>query len=131
MYDLPRGGVKISLVGDHLAKLVHVGVREITDSLRRVDPRLLDDLLRRRPADAVDVRQTDLDLLVAREIDARNTSHSLSALALLVLGIALADDASHAVALDNLAMLADRLHARAYFHKALRTVQNKKFAARP
>ena len=43
-----------------------------------------------------------------------------------MLGVALADDASHAVALDNLAMLADRLHARAYFHKALRTVQNQK-----
>jgi len=41
----------------------------------------------------------------------------LSALALLVLGIALADDASHAVALDNLAVLADRLHAAADFHE--------------
>jgi hypothetical protein len=40
----------------------------------------------------------------------------LSALTLLVLWIALADDASHAVALDNLAVLADRLHAAADFH---------------
>jgi hypothetical protein len=35
---------------------------------------------------------------------------------LLVLGVALADDASHAVALDNLAVLADRLDAAADFH---------------
>jgi len=33
-----------------------------------------------------------------------------------MLGIALADDASHAVALDNLAVLTDRLHAAADFH---------------
>src|SRR6476620_2638117 len=38
------------------------------------------------------------------------------ALTLLVLRIALADDASHAVALDNLAVLTDRLHAATYFH---------------
>jgi hypothetical protein len=41
-----------------------------------------------------------------------------------MLGVALADDASHAVALDNLAVLTDRLHACANFHKTLRT--NKK-----
>jgi len=34
-----------------------------------------------------------------------------------MLGIALADDASHAIALDNLAMLADRLDAAADFHE--------------
>jgi hypothetical protein len=33
-----------------------------------------------------------------------------------MLGIALADDASHAVTLDNLAVLADRLDAAADFH---------------
>ncbi len=38
------------------------------------------------------------------------------ALTLLVLGIALADHASHTIALDNLAVLADRLHAGADFH---------------
>jgi hypothetical protein len=34
-----------------------------------------------------------------------------------MLWIALADDASHAVALDNLAVLADRLDAAADFHE--------------
>jgi hypothetical protein len=33
-----------------------------------------------------------------------------------MLWIALADDASHAVALDNLAVLTDRLHAATDFH---------------
>src|SRR5689334_4799775 len=46
---------------------------------------------------------------------------AISALTLLVLGVALADDASHAVALDDLAVLADRLHAAADFHSALQS----------
>jgi len=41
------------------------------------------------------------------------------ALTLLVLGVALANDSRHAVALDHLAVLADRLHAGAYFHENL------------
>ena len=58
-----------------------------------------------------------------------------------MLGVALADDASHAVALHNFAMLTDRLHACANFHKTLRTELNfigkikpagtKKIPARP
>src|SRR5437764_346930 len=69
----PQRALDPELLLDHLAELVHVRVREIPDPQRRVDASLLDDLLRRRPADAVDVRQTDLDLLVAAEIDSRNT----------------------------------------------------------
>ncbi len=46
---------------------------------------------------------------------------AISALTLLVLGVALADDASHAVPLDDLAVLANRLHAAANFHRELRT----------
>jgi hypothetical protein len=44
-----------------------------------------------------------------------------------MLGIALADDASHAVALDNLAVLADRLHAAADFHRNT-IMQNVRFS---
>jgi hypothetical protein len=40
----------------------------------------------------------------------------MSALPLLVLGVALADDPRNSVALDHLAMLADRFHAAANFH---------------
>jgi len=38
------------------------------------------------------------------------------ALTLLVLGVALADDASHALSLDDLAVLTYRLDAAANFH---------------
>jgi hypothetical protein len=36
-----------------------------------------------------------------------------------MLGVALANDSRHAVALDHLAVLADRLHAGANFHENL------------
>src|SRR5687767_12378290 len=52
-----------------------------------------------------------------------------SALPLLMLGIALADDASHAVALHDLAMLADRLHAAANFHRRA-PVERRNFPAK-
>jgi hypothetical protein len=45
----------------------------------------------------------------------------MSALPLLVLRVALANDASDAAALHDLAMLADGLHAAADFHRTLRT----------
>ena len=70
-----------------------------------------------RASDAEDVGQSDLNPLLARKIDASDSCHSLSALTLLVLGIALADDANHALALDDLAVLANRLDAAADFHR--------------
>jgi hypothetical protein len=42
----------------------------------------------------------------------------ISALTLLVLGVSRANDANHALALDHLAVLADRLDAASYFHKS-------------
>jgi hypothetical protein len=47
-----------------------------------------------------------------------------------VLGIALADDASHAVALDNLAVLADRLDAAADFHETTIDAKREDFRVR-
>jgi hypothetical protein len=41
----------------------------------------------------------------------------MSALPLLVLWISAANDPNHALALDHLAVLADRLDAASYFHK--------------
>src|SRR5688572_13997830 len=108
------------LLLDHLPQPADVGVREILDPLLAGDSRLGENVDRVLTANAVDVRQANFDLLVTRKIDAGNTSHML-ALTLLVLGIALADHASHAVAFDNLAMLADRLHAGADFHGLLRS----------
>ena len=77
----------------------------------------LDDAPGRHTPDAIDVGQTDLDLFLPREIDASNTSHVCLALPLLVLGIALADDASHTAAGHHLAVLTDRLDARTNFHR--------------
>src|SRR2546426_10811332 len=78
----------------------------------RTDPRLGENLLRVRGADAKDVRKGVLDFLVARQIHARYTCHSLP-LPLLVLGAALADDADDTSPLDHLAVLADRSDASA------------------
>src|SRR4051812_42408891 len=60
---------------DHLTQLIHVGVREIANAQVHVDTGLLENLAGTATANAVDVGQTDLNLLLTREIDARNTSH--------------------------------------------------------
>src|SRR5687768_14517647 len=60
---------------DRLTQTVHVRIGEIANPERAADASLLEDLTRGRPPHAKDVCQPDLDLLVAREIDACNTSH--------------------------------------------------------
>jgi hypothetical protein len=57
------------------AQARHVRVGEVTDALRGGDPRRLEDLLRRGAPDPKDVSKSDLDLFVAREIDAGDTCH--------------------------------------------------------
>jgi hypothetical protein len=59
--------------------------------------------------DSVDVGEGDLDPLLARQVHASDTRHL--ALPLFVFGIALADNANHALPLNHLAVLANRLHA--------------------
>src|SRR5687767_903871 len=61
---------------DDLPELVHVRVGEIANPLVQLDPTLLQDVASRRATDAVNVGQADLNLLVAREIDAGDTSHA-------------------------------------------------------
>src|SRR3954468_19334324 len=65
----------LEITVDHLAKLRHVGVGQITNPEIRIDTRLLENLAGTAAADSKNVRQSDLDLLLSREIDARNTSH--------------------------------------------------------
>src|SRR5690349_14741061 len=60
---------------DHLTQLVDVRVGEIANAQRGVDSCLAQNVDGVTTADAIDVRETDLDLLLTREIDARNTSH--------------------------------------------------------
>jgi len=73
-----------------------------------------------RTADPEDVRQPDLDPLGWRQVHARDTCHVylLSALALLVLRV-LTDDPNHALALHDLAFVADFLHRGPDLHDAL------------
>src|SRR5688572_31033715 len=60
---------------DCLTQPIHVGIGEIADTERGIHPGLLQDFPRSRATNAKDVCQPDLDLLVAREIDASYTSH--------------------------------------------------------
>src|SRR6188768_1305283 len=60
---------------DRLTQTIHVRVGEIANTKRRAHARLLEDLARGCTSDAEDVSQSDLNLLVAREIDTSNTSH--------------------------------------------------------
>ena len=78
-------------------------------------PGLREQLLRGRKTDAEDVGEGDLDALLARQIDAGNTSHALP-LNLFVLGIDAADHAHFAFAADDLAFIADALDGRSDFH---------------
>src|SRR6185436_299728 len=93
------------------AKLVLV---DIVGALVPGDLRLLEDVLRLHLADAVDVRESDFHALVAREVDASQTSHLT--LPLLVTRVR-ADDEHDALAPHHLALVANLLHRRADLHR--------------
>jgi hypothetical protein len=102
---------------DLATETVHVVVVEILGATIGIDPARREDLLRPCRTDSEDVRQSDLDALAAREIDASDTCHgSTLPLTLLVLGIPRADDPYHAFAADHFAVLADGFHAAADLH---------------
>src|SRR6185312_391185 len=82
---------------DRIANLANVRLVEVVALLVGRHAGLLEDDVRSVTAKAVDVRECDLDPLVAREVDAGDTSHGLS-LPLLVLGLG-ANDANDALAL--------------------------------
>ena len=63
---------------DDLAEPVDLVFREVPNARVRVDVRLLEDLLAGRQPDPVDVGEGDLDALLARDVDARNTCHRVS-----------------------------------------------------
>jgi hypothetical protein len=56
-------------------QLLDVAVLEVLDAHIWIDPRFREDLLGTGQPDAIDVGESDLDPLVAREIDAGNPSH--------------------------------------------------------
>jgi hypothetical protein len=92
---------------DHAADLAHVVFGEVLDADVRADAGRTEDVARPLAADAVDIREPDLDTLGAREINACNTRHRLP-LPLLVLCIR-ADHSHHPTAADDLALVADPL----------------------
>src|SRR5262245_55747853 len=109
---------------DRLSQPIHVGIVEIPNAEVSTHTSRLQNLPRGGAADAEDVRETDLDRFIAREIDASNSSHILP-LPLLMLGVSLTDDPRDAAALYHSAVLTDRLNAAANFHRALHSKLRK------
>src|SRR4051812_18300296 len=62
---------------DRLAEVKHLLVGQILDAALGGDAELGGDLFRLGTADAVDIGKGDLDALVGRDIDARDTCHGL------------------------------------------------------
>jgi hypothetical protein len=73
---------------DRLTKPVGIGVVQVTHSLVGADSSGLQNLARGRAADAEDVGQTDLELLLTRQIDAGNTRQLISPASVCVLDCA-------------------------------------------
>ena len=108
---------------DVFADLLQIVFGDILDTNVRVNAGLCNDLLGGRVADAVNVGQTDLDALLAREVDAEKTSHGISsslflALALLVTRV-LANDEDLAMTPNDLALVAHLLDRRTDLHACL------------
>src|SRR5690606_25597463 len=99
-------------------------VGQILDLLRVLDAGRFADLAGAGAADAEDGRQTDLGVLVRRNIDASNTGHDCSSRHPLCPALALAlfmtrfgaDDAPRAVTFDDFAVAADPLYRCHYLH---------------
>jgi hypothetical protein len=102
---------------DHIAQADDLGFREIFHLRGRIDVRGLASVERPVSADAENVRQSDSDVLVRRNVDASDTCHAsmvpvlsrASALPLLVTRI-LANDADDAATADDLALPANFAH---------------------
>src|SRR5262249_17805323 len=99
---------------DRVADLANVRLVEIVALLVGRNAGRLQHDVRCVTADAVDVRECDLDALVAWEVDACDASHDLT-LPLLVLGLD-ADNANDALPLDELALRANRFDGCSDFH---------------
>ena len=105
-----------------LADLLHLGVREVLDLGGVLHAHRVADEAGARTADAEDRRERDGGVLVVRDVDACNTGHvgSSLALALLVARVG-ADHAHHALAPHDLALAADFLDRGLHSHRLLLT----------
>jgi hypothetical protein len=118
---------QIAFDGEHanvFTDALEFSVGQVFDLLGRFDASRFADLAGAGAADAKNGGQTDLGVLMRRNVDASNTGHDFSllnplrlalALALLVTWIS-ADDAHHAVTFDDLAVAADPLYRCHYLH---------------
>src|SRR6476661_6741070 len=113
---------------DQLAEPVDLLFGEVANPGVRIDVRLRQDLLRRGQPDPEDVREGDLDALLARDVDAGNACHRLP-LPLLVLRVG-ADDHHGAVATDDLAVVAARLDGGSDFQRILDSCSSRPAACR-
>src|SRR5437870_4730934 len=95
-------------VGNHLPNLPYVILGKILDADVLVDARLVEDVVRRRPSDAVDVCETNLHPLVQWKVDACDSCHFFLSLPLFVFWND-ADDPDDALSPDDLAFAADSL----------------------
>src|ERR1700722_3110962 len=71
----PQVALDLDPAVDRVAQGLLIGLGEVLDPNVRIAPRLLQYLLGRRQTDAIDVRQRDLDALLARQIDPGDTCH--------------------------------------------------------
>jgi hypothetical protein len=104
---------------DLTAERTGVFVGQFVDPKGRVESRGLYDLSRTSATHAVEVGQRDLDPLVSREVNPRDTCHGscgLLALTLLMPGIPAADDAHHTLPADDPAVFTHRLYAATDLH---------------
>jgi len=111
----PEVAFDLELAVDVRPKPRDLLVGQVTNLRVGAQPEIGRDLPRRGLADAVDVRQPDLEPLLIGEIDAGDACDD-SALPLLVPGIG-ADDHGRAVPLDHAAALAHGLDGRANFQR--------------
>jgi hypothetical protein len=113
------------LLVDDLADAVDLIVSQIAHSCIWVDIRPLEKLLARMQPNPEDIGQRRLNPLISREINSRNSRHVLSplhprkcgllALALLVSWVD-ANHPDHALAPDDLALLATASYRSSYLH---------------
>ena len=99
-----------------MRQLAHLGVARLTDAHIRGDLGKGKQPPRRRRPDAEDVRQSHLDALVVRDVDAGDACHFCRLpLSLLVFGV-LADHPDDAGTAQGLALRAHLLDGGADFH---------------
>ena len=110
--DFPAEIAFDDVLGDLVTDGGKLFLAAILDALGRIDLRIGADLLGAGQSDSVDVSQGIDQLLVVRDIDSCDSCHILFlsslALSLLVLGVG-ADDHDPALALDDTALVANRL----------------------